>query len=119
MAATGAIVPPNVTNIIAIAAGGRHNLALKADGTVIGWGDNGSGQISIPAGLSNVVAIAAGGYETYDANGAITAVFSYSLALADNGTIYGWGYNGHGETARGSTSPTNVYNATASSFSTR
>ncbi|WP_370233872.1 hypothetical protein, partial [Nocardioides sp.] len=30
-------------------------MALKADGTVIGWGYGGSGQTNSPAGLSNVV----------------------------------------------------------------
>ena len=29
-----------LTNVVAIAAGGLHSLALKADGTVVGWGDN-------------------------------------------------------------------------------
>ena len=45
---------------MAIAAGDIHSLALKADGTVVGWGYNGYGQTTIPAGLTNVVAIAAG-----------------------------------------------------------
>ena len=40
----------------------QHSLALKADGTVTAWGDNGLGQLIIPPGLTNVVAIAAGGY---------------------------------------------------------
>jgi len=43
-------------------------LALKPNGTVVGWGAGGSGQsgirhfgqITVPAGLSGVVAIAAG-----------------------------------------------------------
>ena len=36
-------------------------MALKANGTVVMWGDNSSGQISLPTGLTNVVAIS-GGY---------------------------------------------------------
>ena len=43
-----------------IAAGGYHTVALKQDGTVVAWGDNGNGQTTVPAGLSGVVAIAAG-----------------------------------------------------------
>ena len=31
-------------------------MALRANGTVVGWGNNGDGQIAIPVGLSNVVA---------------------------------------------------------------
>ena len=41
-----------------------NNLALKDDGTVIGWGNNGYGQISIPTGLVHVVALAAGDYHS-------------------------------------------------------
>ena len=52
----------------AIAAGSRHSLALKSDGTVVAWGRNDSGQANVPAGLSGVTAIAAG--------------FAHSLALS-------------------------------------
>jgi hypothetical protein len=62
---------------VAIAAGASHSLALKADGTVVGWGHNNVGQAQSPAGLSNVVAIAAGSY--------------HSLALKADGTVVGWG----------------------------
>ena len=46
--------------MVAIAAGDEHTVALKQDGTVVAWGDNGYGQTKVPAGLSGVVAIAAG-----------------------------------------------------------
>jgi hypothetical protein len=62
---------------VAIAAGYLHSLAIRADGTVAAWGDNGYGQTNVPAGLSNVVAIAAG--------------FSASLALKADGTVVAWG----------------------------
>jgi alpha-tubulin suppressor-like RCC1 family protein len=48
-----------LTNVSAIAAS-LHSLALKNDGTVVGWGYNEYGQATIPAGLTNVAAIAAG-----------------------------------------------------------
>ncbi len=53
-----------LSNVIAIAAGVNHSLALKNDGTVVGWGDNYYGQTSVSAGASNVVAIAAGAYQS-------------------------------------------------------
>ena len=63
---------------MAIAAGDMpYSLALKADGTVAGWGDNRGGQATPPAGLSNVVAIAAGG--------------ASSLALNADGGLVAWG----------------------------
>ncbi len=57
--------PPGLSNIVAISAspGNDHHisLALKADGTVVGWGFNFYGGLDVPPGLSNVVAVAAGG----------------------------------------------------------
>ncbi len=81
----GEVSPPaTLTNVVAVAAGYYHSLAINADGTVIGWGYDGFGETTIPAGLSNVVGIAAGEY--------------HSLALMGDGTVVGWGYNGDGET---------------------
>ena len=54
-------VPFGLTGVSAIAAGDLHALALKPDGTVVAWGNNANGQITLPAGLANVVSIAAGG----------------------------------------------------------
>ncbi len=72
-------VPPNLTNVVAIAAGYDFSLALKADGTVAAWGDNTYGQTTVPAGLTNAAAIAAG--------------YDFSLALKGDGTVVGWGDN--------------------------
>ncbi|MDP4161393.1 MAG: cell wall-binding repeat-containing protein, partial [Bacillota bacterium] len=99
----------NLTNVIAVAAGGAHSLALKKDGTVWGWGNNEVGQggfgksellaggpdVYIPdqykksyvplqvQGLTNIVAIAAGA--------------DYSLALKADGTVWAWGNNAYGQ----------------------
>ncbi len=99
-------LPPALTNVISVAAGHLHNLALRSDGTVISWGsitnppdglegviaiaagDNHSlalksdgrvvawGRTTVPAGLDNVVAIAAAGH---------------SMALRADGTVVEWG----------------------------
>jgi hypothetical protein len=44
---------------IAIAAGTWHSLALKKDGSIVGWGSNSYGQASPPDG-NDFIAIAAG-----------------------------------------------------------
>ncbi|MBE0541310.1 MAG: hypothetical protein IH623_07990 [Verrucomicrobia bacterium] len=58
-----------LSNVVAIAAGNQygmfgivshHSLALKQDGTVVGWGRICGRPVVVPEGLSNVVAIAAG-----------------------------------------------------------
>ena len=76
-------VPAGLSNVLTIAAGTYHSLALRGDGVVIAWGDNSQGQCAIPPGLSNVVALAAGG--------------AHSVALRDNGSVTGWGANWEGQ----------------------
>ena len=78
---------PSLTNMVAIAGGGYHTLALKSDGTVVAWGGDiysYSGETNVPSNLSNVVAIAGGGY--------------HSLALKGDGTVAAWGDDEYGET---------------------
>jgi hypothetical protein len=70
-------VLPNLTNIVAVAGGSFHSLALERDGKVRGWGENNFGKATPPPGLSNVVALAAGG--------------EFSLALQNDGAVVAWG----------------------------
>ncbi len=53
-------VPASLSNVVAIAAGGDHSLALKSDGTIVAWGSNDHGESTIPAGLGPGIAISAG-----------------------------------------------------------
>jgi alpha-tubulin suppressor-like RCC1 family protein len=87
-----------LSNAVAVSAGKNHSLALKSDGTVVGWGDNDSGRaIGVEAEapyltnglvmidgqmLSNVVAVSA---------------YQYSLALRRDGTPVVWGRDGSGK----------------------
>jgi hypothetical protein len=81
-------VPNDATNVIAMAVGWWHALALRGDHTVLSWGE----MTNVPAGLSNVTAIAAGQQR--------------SLALKFDGTIVEWGSNAYPV-------PSNVTNAIA------
>jgi hypothetical protein len=56
----GQAAPPSGNDFVAIAAYHWHSLALKADGSIIGWSDNSYCQADPPSG-NNFVAIAAGG----------------------------------------------------------
>jgi formylglycine-generating enzyme required for sulfatase activity len=73
----------NLTDSVAISAGGTHSLALAANGTVKAWGVNASGQTAIPPKLVDIVQISAGG--------------SHNLALRSNGRITAWGANEFGQ----------------------
>ena len=86
-----------------IAAGYRHSVALKDDGTVWTWGDNVYGQLgngtttgtnrgTQVSGLSNVKAVAAGGYHT--------------LALKQDGTVWVFGSGTYGQLGNGTTTGT-------------
>lgn len=76
-------IPPGLTNIVGLASGHGHSLAISADGSVIAWGVAISayypndGQTNVPAGLSNVIAVAGG--------------WAHSLALRQDGTVSAWG----------------------------
>jgi len=58
----GEQVAPNseLTCISAISTGRHHNLAIKADGSIVGWAWNHKGQATPPEG-NDFVAISAGG----------------------------------------------------------
>jgi hypothetical protein len=73
-----------LTNVISVAAGDSHSLALTADGRVESWGWDNFGQTEVPASATNVVAVAAG--------------FQHSLALTAAGTVVAWGRDDGGPT---------------------
>jgi uncharacterized repeat protein (TIGR01451 family) len=76
-------IPGGLTNVVSLAAGRYHSLALCADGTVAAWGGNNYGQTNVPANLHDVVAIAAGD--------------SDSMALKSDGTVVAWGQSYAGQ----------------------
>jgi hypothetical protein len=53
-------VPPDLTNVMAIAAGDAHSLALGQDGSVTAWGSSANGKTTVPSGLAHVIMVGAG-----------------------------------------------------------
>lgn len=60
-------VPAPNSNFVAVSAGGGagaggdHSLGLKADGSIVGWGDNTYGQCTVPGPNTGFIAVSAGG----------------------------------------------------------
>jgi len=76
--------PVGLGEIIDLAAGWGHNLALQTNGTVVAWGWNDDGQTTLPGLLAPAVAIDAGD--------------RHSIALKADGTVAAWGGNAFGQT---------------------
>lgn len=49
-----------LSKVVSIAVGEDYNLALRKDGTVVGWGSGRHHMADVPEGLSNIVAVAVG-----------------------------------------------------------
>ena len=83
-----------LTDVVDIAAGSNHGVAVKSDGSVWSWGLRDWHQSNpdrFPVrvmGLSDIVAVAAGDL--------------YSLALRDDGRVFGWGEGSSGQLGDGS-----------------
>ncbi|XP_076453620.1 RCC1 and BTB domain-containing protein 1-like [Babylonia areolata] len=87
--------------VVSVACGSHHSLALTKEGEIYAWGQNNCGQVGngttanqptprkVSAGLGGRQAIS------------ITCGQTSSLALIDNGEVYGWGYNGNGQLGLG------------------
>jgi len=87
-----------VGDATAIAAGANHSLALRGDGTVLAWGDNGYGQLgdgTTTERLTAVQVLGLGGVSS------VAAGRHHSLALRGDGTVFAWGHNAYGQVGDG------------------
>ena len=91
------------SEIIDIGVGGDHSLVLTKDGKVYSWGHNGHGQLGIGNTDNQSTPIEV---NTTNISSSITQISAgdyHSLALAKDGKLYGWGYNGYGQLGIGNT----------------
>ncbi|MCL2451782.1 IPT/TIG domain-containing protein [Candidatus Saccharibacteria bacterium] len=103
----GAIATSALTagvNIVQVAAGEAHSLALDDQGNVYTWGDNSNGQLGNNSTYQSLVPIKISGGVI--ATSALTAGVKisqvatgeqHSFAIDDQGDVYAWGYNISGQ----------------------
>jgi alpha-tubulin suppressor-like RCC1 family protein/uncharacterized protein YkwD len=89
---------PHFGGAVAVAAGGRHSLALKNDKSVWGWGDNDFGQLGDDTTSPGVRPVQVHGLNRVEE---IATGYFFSLARKDDGTVWAWGTNIRGELGDG------------------
>ncbi|HMD45021.1 MAG TPA: IPT/TIG domain-containing protein [Acidimicrobiales bacterium] len=106
-----------LSNVIEVAGGLFHALALTSAGTVFAWGDNSAGELALTASSTprRTPVLVAG----LGAASQIAAGYDYSMAIAAGGSLFTWGYDLDGELGNGvtpyanSSTPTQVGGITA------
>lgn len=86
---------PEITGVQSVACGQHHTVVLKADGTILTWGDNKQGQLAIaPAVPHSFVPSEVFNNESFQK---VYSGWTHSAALTNNGDIYIWGRNSYGQ----------------------
>ncbi|XP_013780686.1 RCC1 and BTB domain-containing protein 1-like [Limulus polyphemus] len=87
--------------VVEVACGSHHSIALTSDGEVYAWGQNNCGQVGSGSTTNQLTPrkVTAGiGCRRCTA---IACGQTSSMAVLDNGEVYGWGYNGNGQLGLG------------------
>jgi alpha-tubulin suppressor-like RCC1 family protein len=96
-----AVTTQGVGNVVEVSAGEAFSMALTASGSVFAWGDNEFGDFGVvtphPSAILPVQVTALSGVKQ------VVASFDSGHALLSNGTVLGWGANGHGDVGDGTT----------------
>jgi len=90
----------HLSSVSSISAGYNHSLALKADGSVLSWGENEKGQLGDNSNTDSLVPIqvvVSGGVGNLEDVTQISAGNSHSLVLKLDGSVWAWGENGSGQ----------------------
>ena len=92
LSALAPIAVPGLKNVIQIATGWKHNLALRQDGHVMSWGTNSDGELGLGTRET--------GWTPAEVRGS-GAAHGVSAAIRDDGTVWIWGSNASGMMGNG------------------
>jgi alpha-tubulin suppressor-like RCC1 family protein len=74
-------------SFVRVAAGDAHTLALRPDGTIAAFGDNGDRECDVPPLPAGVT------YVDFAAGGSVHWNSGFTVALRSDGTVVAWGEN--------------------------
>jgi alpha-tubulin suppressor-like RCC1 family protein len=80
---------PGLAEVVAVAVGFNHSLAVKDDGTVWAWGLNKNGQLGDGTTTSSSTPVQVGGLSGVKT---VAGGNLHSLALKEDGTVWAWGW---------------------------
>ena len=105
---------PGLSDVVAIDTGYKYSLALLANGTVMGWGDDQYGQFGDGTGVQSGCKCVDHPVQVPGVSGVmvISAGDDHAVALHANGTVSAWGENYNGQMGNGmpiNTAPPECY----------
>jgi alpha-tubulin suppressor-like RCC1 family protein len=91
-------LPGGVSSWTKVAAGNFFNVAMGSDGNFYAWGQNTNGQIGDASTTQRTAPVKVTMPSSVTSwTGAVSCGASFVLAVANNDSLYAWGYNGTGE----------------------
>lgn len=99
----------NILPFLQVAGGDYHSLAVTRTGQILAWGDNTAGQLG--TGVTNTTPQSSPTLRTSNflpggrLTAAVTGGSNFSVALAQDGTLYAWGANASGQLGDGTNTP--------------
>lgn len=102
VAMTGALFGKTITSVT---AGKEYTVAVTSDGRAYAWGYNDRGQLGDGTATSRTtpVAVTTSGALSGKTVTRVAAGQKHTVAVTDDGHVYAWGYNVHGQLGDGTT----------------
>jgi len=102
---TGGFLPVPVqvqagTAWASVAAGNLHSVAIRTDGSLWAWGNNGQGRLGDGTTTLRNAPVRIG---TDNDWASVAAGGAHSMGVREGGTLWAWGFNGHGRLGDGTT----------------